>query len=523
MAIEFDREVVKLDQVVGEELSQYLMEGELNVPDDKPDIARILDISGTVYATGKEVIQDKVMVEGVVRYNMLYIAEGDTPTVTSVETEEGFTHYIEMDGVKPRMMAAIELDIEHIDYEVVNRRKISLKTVLNLSCQVTQSLQLEAVKDFEEGVNVQTLREKIKLAVSGGEGVGQTILRDDFEIADDMPSVVEVLRKNAWARITEAKAADNKVIVHGEIDMQIVYSSGEEQEPIQVLEENVPFSHFVEIPGAYQGMESKADVTIQEFDVSIRPDINQENRILAVEMMISLDARVYEVNDYEIVIDAYSPGKLLDLKKKAIHIQRVVDEHQVQTTVRESLTLPDNIPTASNILYVEAKPVITDYAIEGEQVIIEGILPISMLYQAEDQGVWIAGFKSELPFSQTVDVAGIKEDMDCDCKLALVHVAHTLLAPDEVEVKVTVAAKVSVSEVFEKELLLGVEEVEGDVDEQSGIFIYFVQPGDSLWSVAKRYNATIDSLLKYNDIENQDMLEPGSKLIIYKKLDTSIA
>jgi len=523
LAIEFDREILKLDQLVGEELSQTLVEGELNIPDDKPDIARILDITGTVYVTGKEVIQDKVMVEGVIRYNMIYIAEGDTPSITSVEKEDGFTHYIEVNGAKPRMMATTELDIEHIDYEVVNRRKISLKTVLNFSCRVTQSLQLEAVKGFAQQVNVQTLNEKIRVTVSGGEGVGQTIIRDDFELTDDMPSVVEVLRKNARARVTETKAADNKVIVHGEIDMQILYYSGEEQEPVQVLEETVPFSHFVEIPGAYQGMESTANVTIQEFDVSIRPDINQDNRILAVEMMISLDAKVYEMNDYEVIVDAYSPGKILDLKKKPIYIQRIVGEHQVQNTVRESLTLPTNIPTASNILYVEAKPVVTDYSIDGEQVIIEGVLPINMLYQAEDQDIWIAGFKSEIPFSQTLEVAGIKEDMNCECSLGVIHIAHTLLAPDEVEVRVTVAAKVSVTEVFEKDILLGIEEKEGTVDERSGIFIYFVQPGDTLWSVAKKYNATIDTLLRYNDIENQDKLEPGSKMIIYKKLDSSIA
>lgn len=523
MAIEFDRELLKLDQLVGEELSQPLIEGEINVPDDKPDIARILDVSGTAYITGKEVIQDKVMVEGIIRYNLLYVAEGENRSITSVETEESFTHYIEVAGTKPRMMARTDIDIEHIDFEVVNRRKINVKTVLNLNCRVIQSLQLEAVRDFKEKADVQTLKEKVRMTVSGGEGTSQTILRDDFEIADDMPSIVDVLKKSARARITETKTADNKVIAHGEIDVQILYYSGEEEDPVQALEQNIPFSHFVEIPGAYQGMESVADVSIQEFNVSIRPDINQENRILAVEMMISIDARVFEVDDHEVIIDAYSPARVLDLKKKPIYMQRIVGEHQAQATIRESMSFPNNIPTASKILYVEAKPVMTDYSINEEQVTIEGILPISILYQSEDQGIWVGSFKTEIPFSYDMNIAGIKDNMDCECKLGVVHIAHTLLAPDEVEVKVTVSAKVAVTETFEKEILLGAEEIEGAVDKKSGIFIYFVQPGDTLWSVAKKYNATIDSLLKYNELENQDTLEPGSRLVIYKKLDSSIA
>jgi len=523
LAIEFDRELLKLDQVVGEELSQSLVEGEINIPDGKPDIARILDISGTVYATGKEVIQDKVMVEGVICYNLLYIADGETPSITSVETKENFTHYIELTGAKPRMIARTELDIEHIDFEVINRRKISVKTVLNLSCRVTQSLQLEAVKTFKEDANVQTLKEKVRMMVSGGEGVGQTIIRDDFEIADDMPSVVEVVKKNARARITETKAADNKVIAHGEIDIQLLYYSGEEQEALVSLEQAIPFSHFVEIPGAYQGMDSTANVSVQEFDVSIKPDINQENRILTVEIMISIEAGVFETHDYDVIVDAYSPGKILELKRKPVYIQRMVGEYQAQATVRESISFPDNVPAASKILYVEAKPVVADYSVNEGQVTIEGILPINIFYQAEDSGIWVGSFKSEIPFSQRVEAPEIKENMECDCNLSVVHTAYTLLAPDEAEIRVTVATRVAVNETFEKEILLEVEEAEGTVQEQYGIFVYFVQPGDTLWSIAKKYNVTIDSILKYNDISDQGSLEPGRSIIIYKKLDSFIA
>ena len=65
LAINYEKGLIKIDQLVGEELSQHLVEGELIIQDEEPEIAKILDIWAVVYETGKEVVQDKVMVEGV--------------------------------------------------------------------------------------------------------------------------------------------------------------------------------------------------------------------------------------------------------------------------------------------------------------------------------------------------------------------------------------------------------------------------------------------------------------------------
>ena len=44
MAINFEKGLLKVDQLIGEELSQHLIEGELIIPESKPEIARILDV-----------------------------------------------------------------------------------------------------------------------------------------------------------------------------------------------------------------------------------------------------------------------------------------------------------------------------------------------------------------------------------------------------------------------------------------------------------------------------------------------
>ena len=48
--------------------------------------------------------------------------------------------------------------------------------------------------------------------------------------------------------------------------------------------------------------------------------------------------------------------------------------------------------------------------------------------------------------------------------------------------------------------------------------IYMVQPGDTLWKIAKRYRTTVEDILAINEIENPDLIYPGQKLLIIKQI-----
>ncbi len=59
-----------------------------------------------------------------------------------------------------------------------------------------------------------------------------------------------------------------------------------------------------------------------------------------------------------------------------------------------------------------------------------------------------------------------------------------------------------------------VEMNEDQLDQISGgsILPYRVQPGDSLGAIAKKYNCTIDQLVKWNNIKDPNILTVGQQL-----------
>ena len=56
--------------------------------------------------------------------------------------------------------------------------------------------------------------------------------------------------------------------------------------------------------------------------------------------------------------------------------------------------------------------------------------------------------------------------------------------------------------------------------EDYSVIMYIVKKGDTLWEIAKKYNTTIDEIVRVNGIEDPDVINVGQKIFIsrYQKV-----
>ncbi|MFZ5968807.1 MAG: DUF3794 and LysM peptidoglycan-binding domain-containing protein [Bacillota bacterium] len=518
MAVELIRDLLKIDQVIGEEETQAIVEGDIVVPDVKPDISRILSVDGIVNITGKEAVQDKIIVDGVVHFKILYAAEDEEQPVYSMNASAGFSQNIDIENTTPSMDCIVSGKIEHIDYNVVNERKVSVKTVLNLSGKTWAVSKMDVLREIRGLDDVQLLRDYIRYNDLIGSSSGDTIVRESFELEESLPEIKEVLRSDAYAIEKETKVTDGKVIVSGMVKANTLYVADDARGTIILTKHEMPFTHFVEVPGAVKDMDSKVNLKVDEVYTDIKQNIDGDRKILELEAVVNVNAVVNETEHKEIVVDAYSPSKKLKVDKKTIAFNQSVGSNSSNVMVKETLEIPKNQPEAFKVFHISTKPIITDYRLVEDKNIIEGVIEANAIYLSQDKEQHVHSFRQEVPFRHFIDIPGADEAMNADIDLYVNDVDYSLINPQQIEVKFQLGTACTVTKKTQMQVLIGAEESGEivDVSKQPSITIYFVQPGDTLWKIAKRYNTTVSDLIETNDIQNPNMITSGDRIIVQK-------
>jgi LysM repeat protein len=127
----------------------------------------------------------------------------------------------------------------------------------------------------------------------------------------------------------------------------------------------------------------------------------------------------------------------------------------------------------------------------------------------------------QLPFRHFVDIPGVKLGMPCSVKCSTDSVSFTQINNEVLEVKAVLGVYAEAVRPMEKKLVESMEVVEGvtvDYGKTPAVTMYMVQKGDTLWSIAKRYNTTVDALARLNEIENPTRVTKGMQIMILKNI-----
>ena len=519
MAVELVKDLLTLDQTIGEGTTQVLVEGDILVPDVKPDISRILSVDGVVNITEKEAVQDKIIIDGVVSFKILYVSKGGEYPIYCMDASAGFSQNIDIPNTNVNMDIDVMTSVEHIDFNIMNERKISVKTVVNLAGKSRTASRMEILRELLGMEDVQVLKNRVTYNDTLGSNKSETMVRENFELEEGLPDIEEILKCDAFAVPKETQVTDGKVIVSGVVKTNTLYIADDGRNTLMMLKHEIPFTHFVEVMGAMKDMGSKALVNADEVYTEVKENIDGDRRIFEIEAMVKIEASVSDMEEKEVVVDAYCPGKMLNIDKKKVNFSQTVGKNASNMVVKETMELPKGEPDISKVFNVNCKPIIADISLTEDKCIIEGILNANVLYLSQDEVRPVCSFGQEIPFRHFVEIPGSEENMEADVNIHVNDVDYNLVNTGQMELKVNVGASCVVTKQSELDVVVSVTESEEQVDisKRPSITIYYVQPGDTLWKIAKRYHTTVKELVEANEIKNPDMIMPGDQIIIQKK------
>lgn len=511
--IDVIKENVQFQQLLRENSTTAILRDEYLIPDTHPDVQEILSVDAKPVITNREIVSDKIMLEGRVEYSVLYLPREDNMVVNSVVYSEKFTNYLELAEGGHRVECEVECKIEHIDAKIINERKISIEGVINLDWELYRSTEFEYVKDIEGTENVEVLRksELINRLVANQdiELVGKSMLR----VGMDKPQISKILKCVMRLHKKEVKVGEDKTFLGCYCKINILYAGLDSNEMIS-LQDDVYLSKEEEIIGVYADMIPSVSYEITNSDIGLEDDDLGESRIINIEFLVKGNVKVFSNENIDVIKDAYSPVVPIELRKEDYEVGVIHGIQSSESLVKDSINLTEADAKAEKIVNTTGNVIITDKNVVADKVLVDGIVKVNVIYKTNDDQKTYSQVKGDIPFNASMDIAGCKDGMKAIVKCSLESIEAAIEA-NTIAIKANLAMVAKVSYSVNKEFIADVTEGEGEAPKKkASMIIYIVGKGDTLWSLAKKYNTTVDELVRMNNIENPEIMEVNQKMII---------
>lgn len=512
MSIELNKDILRIEEMRGREETQLLVETEVYVGQSKPAISKLLWVDGNVDILSTKVIRDRVIVSGVVKFKVVYTGEEDDNAIYTMDSNADFKEEIEILDITEEMSAVVSSNIEYIEEDIVDEKKLALKALISLNTKVEEMNNVEIITTMSEKKYLQTQKEKIKYKEVQGREVTYAFVKESIEIDDDSPEIEEILKISISSYEEESTVVEDRIILSGIVSPRIIYYG---EDTISTVEKEIHFNHFIEMPGAISDSSSEVNMEVIEGTWDLVENEEGELKVIDIEIKVRISGSAFLENEKELIVDVYSTNEKLDIQRETISLIEDIASFDHKENIFKELQ-EYNI---QEIYDISGYPTVVDKRIEMGQIQIEGLFSLQIIY-LEDESMEIKTLKDEMPYSYSIALEEKNNLALVDVELLVESIkADSLKNPTNLEA--VIKHKVNLSRNRLLSLVKEVEETEEIIDKREGpsITVYIVQTGDILWDIAKRYKTTVEEILEANENINGDNIMPGEKIIIEKKVD----
>ncbi|HEY8890950.1 MAG TPA: SPOCS domain-containing protein [Clostridium sp.] len=514
MDINLIRENIEYEQLLGENTVDTVVKEEFVIPDTHPDVRKILMLDVKALIVSKEIIENKVYVEGQLQYNVLYITKDqERSDVENVIYSSKFSNTVDIEGAMPEMLCDTECFVEHMECRIVNERKICLEGILNSKCEVYKNFSFQIVKDIEAVKDVQYLKNPTSIDKVTRNFTGELIGKANIKIPMEKPEIAKIIKHDVNIHKKEVKLYDGKIQINAYAFINMIYK-GKDSRELTYIEHEVMLNKELDFADVNPYMDNYTDFKVDAVQFDIKEDDLGEKRVIDVEFMIKTNTRAMHKEEVDMIEDVYSPTTKLEMDKKDYGLNVMQGQLLTETLVKGDIELAKDMAKPTKIIMSNATVCITDKKIIEDKVIVDGIMNVTVLYRSDDEEKYLSAVSEEIPFTCGADILGTKINMSSLCKVALENINVDIEAGN-IAVRAVVKVYVRVNYMVQKKFLVDVYPVEGELPKKkASITIYVVQPSDTLWKIAKKYNTTIQEITRVNQIEEPNIIKVSQKLII---------
>ncbi|MCG9968969.1 DUF3794 domain-containing protein [Pelotomaculum terephthalicicum JT] len=504
-------ERLKVNLVQGENRVQTVVKGRIEIPDTKPSVEKILSKETTAKVRDVSIVPDKAIINGTLTLQVMYVAFEPDQSVHSLHGDVNFTTFVDVPGAEPGMDYVVDFTVEDVSLTPSKDSacKFDVAAVLSTFAKIMDVEEMEVLTTTPAGNEALETQDLTVEHMIGDKETKQVIISDAFEVPEEKPDVEKILNIKAEVEITDKRVLAGKVIVDGEVELQVLYVSMTPGQSVHDLHRIIKFSDFVEVPEAQQGMNVHVRAEVENADIA--PVTCPK---LSADIIVKLIVFVSETRTLENVpTELKNEG---DYDRVKLKIDREIGSGETQVVLRETTEVPQSKPDVMKVLESRVDNIkVTEVNILNGKVLIRGHADVEVVYVSTKPDQAVHALHQRLNFRTFVVVPDAEPDMRVKVKVSpeYVNVDQQLQCAD-LHTEAVLKVKATVTDLAQ--LNVYVPAVTPTPTPTTCVPTdYTVRAGDTLTTIAAAHGTTVALILAENpEITNPDVISVGQVIKI---------
>ena len=139
-----------LESLLVRNFSKCRLNDRVEVKETQGKVLQICHSQGKIKVDRTRIVENGILVEGVVQIKVLYIISNDDMPFYSMEAMIPFSHVIEANGIDESCVYFLRTDLEQLSTTMVDSNEIEVKIVLNLNVLVLCREEISLIEEIEE-------------------------------------------------------------------------------------------------------------------------------------------------------------------------------------------------------------------------------------------------------------------------------------------------------------------------------------------------------------------------------------
>ncbi len=498
-----------VSKVVFEENSEQTVDADYALPDYCPDIRKILKCQIEPHIESKNIIGDRVEIEGTGVVRIIYI-DAIKDSVRCTEQSYPFSISSNLKDIPRNAVIQTDMKVNYLNCRALSPRRLNIHGAFNVCVKVIDKSEVRTCTHIQ-GEDIQQKKQNIDYSYLEGLSQQQFSVTETLETGQNRPAIQAIIRSDIRALCTECKPIANKIMYKGDLLVKIMYLSDLDIGKVETMEYNIPFSQVIDLNGVSEESQVSVRTELMTYSVALRSEIGFDDPLPVLSAKICVTAFSYEKRDTIVINDCYSTKYYVDSSYSAYTLPLLADNFK--ETIIEKSNIDFSEASISKVVdaWVEKGNVVCT---QDSQLSLNGKYNVCIL--AVDTDNSFVYTERTMEYTHPLQISSTFAKLNYYAAAECISVGFRFCSEKRIEVRTELLVTGEIYDVCSVNAVSGIKADENKPrvnDDSASLILYFASKGEDVWGIARDYCTDVSRVREENDLTD-DVLTSDRMLMI---------